>query len=164
MHRRDDQLQIDEYVEIGGVAAMGQLHIGVANLEYFQSILVHTNQLERRMSIHAARAEANFSEMRSFIQQKTQILNNNIQVFGGTIEGGFRLQHANTGRQLHRLEDAPVEALELMHGVDMATLSNNPKSLVELWREYQFGIDGRKAAQNFTTAERNRRTGGIKQK
>jgi len=46
----------------------------------------------------------------------------------------------------------------------MATLSHNPRSLIELWREFQFGVDGRKPASHFTTRERNNRTGGIKQK
>lgn len=44
------------------------------------------------------------------------------------------------------------------------TLSNNPKSLCELWKEYKFGIDGRKPAEQFTEKERNRRVGGLKQK
>ena len=46
----------------------------------------------------------------------------------------------------------------------MATLSSSPRSLMELWREFEFGIDGRKPASQFTIAERNNRSGGIKQK
>ena len=33
-----------------------------------------------------------------------------------------------------------------------------------LWDEWMFGIDGRKAAKSFTSAEKNNRKNGIKQK
>ncbi|KAL7512088.1 hypothetical protein ACHAXN_009059 [Cyclotella atomus] len=36
-----------------------------------------------------------------------------------------------------------------------ATLSKMPRNLIELWKEYQFGLNGRKAANLFTTGERN---------
>ena len=39
--------------------------------------------------------------------------------------------------------------------VTPATLSNNPRSLLMLWQEYKLGINGRKPAEKFTTAERN---------
>ena len=42
-----------------------------------------------------------------------------------------------------------------MEEVTTATLSNNPRSLVLLWEEYKFGINGRKSAEQFTRAERN---------
>ena len=32
-----------------------------------------------------------------------------------------------------------------------ATLSNCPRSLFELWQEYEFGLQGRKAARRFTS-------------
>ena len=99
------------------------------------------------MNNHASQCEANLSEIRGFINQKTKILNNNIRIFGGTIEGGFRIQHGNTGRVLQRIGMGLDEGkLEPMEVTNIATLSNNPRSLVELWREYQFGIDGRKPA------------------
>ena len=35
-------------------------------------------------------------------------------------------------------------------------LSNCPRSLFELWQEYEFGLQGRKAAKRFTSRERGR--------
>ena len=35
-----------------------------------------------------------------------------------------------------------------------ATLSNCPRSLFELWQEYEFGLQGRKAAKRLTSRER----------
>src|SRR5210317_2335587 len=105
------------------------------------------------------------SEMRQFINKKVKVLNNNIRNFGGSIEGSFRIQGANAGRTFQRISMGDSEsALEPLIVENMATLSNNPRSLVELWREYQFGIDGRKPARDFSTDERNNRVGGIKQK
>ena len=37
-----------------------------------------------------------------------------------------------------------------------ATLSNCPRSLFELWQEYDFGLQGQKAAKRFTSRERGR--------
>ena len=37
-----------------------------------------------------------------------------------------------------------------------AMLSNCPRSLFELWQEYEFGLQGRKAAKRFTSRERGR--------
>jgi hypothetical protein len=45
-----------------------------------------------------------------------------------------------------------------------AKLIPRPRCLYELWQEYQFGIGNNKAAKNFTSAERNNKDQGIKQK
>ena len=37
-----------------------------------------------------------------------------------------------------------------------AMLSNCPRSLFELWQEYEFGLQGWKAAKRFTSRERGR--------
>ena len=37
-------------------------------------------------------------------------------------------------------------------------------SLLELWREYKHGLDGKKPAEKFTIAECNSPVGGVKQK
>jgi len=165
VQRKDDQLDINEYIDIDGLSQVGIIDGSVAHMEYFQSILVWMNQLEHLMNNYAAQSEASLSDMRSFITQKVRILNNNIRIFGGTMEGSIRIQQANTGRRLQRINYNHIEdEIEPMEVADMATLSSNPRSLMELWREFQFGIDGRKAAQNFTVEERNRTQGGIKQK
>ncbi len=86
-------------------------------------------------------------------------MNNNIRRFGGTIEGAFVVQRGQQRRG--RGTEAPAG-----EGADInaAVLVQNPKTLMELWREYKFGIEGRKPAEQFTTAERNNRVGGINQK
>jgi hypothetical protein len=39
--------------------------------------------------------------------------------------------------------------------IKQAELSQNPRSLQRLWREYKEGLNGRKPAEQFTTAEVN---------
>lgn len=48
----------------------------------------------------------------------------------------------------------------LDHASDIATLSKCPRTLYALWNEYEFGLNGQKAAKNFTSQEwgRNRFT------
>ena len=62
-------------------------------------------------------------------------------------------------------EEPPPPAFETRRGIDStAKLCPRPRSLFELWEEYLFGIGTNKPAKNFTSAERNNRDNGIKQK
>ena len=101
-----EHLQINEFIDINTIGnTNSQIHAGVAQLEHFQSIFVRLNQLEQLVNNHAARNDANVANMRSLISQKVRVLNNNIRVFGGTVEGGFRVQQANTGRVLQQINN-----------------------------------------------------------
>ena len=104
------------------------------------------------------------SKLRSHCTRHYTILNNNIRSFGGTIQGALLIQRENTGRRLLRLQGGVPPNQPANEDPNPATLCNNPRTLHQLWREYKFGIDGRKAAETFTTKERNERLGGAKQK
>ncbi|CAJ1938212.1 unnamed protein product [Cylindrotheca closterium] len=159
VHRRDDQLMIDEAIIIdgdGSTGAGGAVVAGNATYDLFQSIQINIQQLQQQLNNVAARSDTNFSDLRAYIRHRDRILNNNIRAFGGTIEGGLQIQQANAGRRLLPLaarganvDVGPVEA------ANMAILSGNPRSLYGLWREYQHGIAGRKPARYFTATERN---------
>ena len=95
-----------------------------------------------------------FSEMRSYIGSQLRVINNNIRAYGGTIQGYLvRQRSSNSGRR--DLNNADASEAVPMAEVSTAVLSNNPRTRMDLWREYKFGIDGRKAAERFTTRERN---------
>ena len=69
-----------------------------------------------------------------------------MRCYGGTIQGSLVRQRAsNTGHRLLRHGEAN-EAPDLVE-VRPAILSNNPRSLMALWHEYGFGINGRKPAK-----------------
>ena len=63
----------------------------------------------------------------------------------------------------HSTNETPVQTAIDVIEIDrdetvnnLATLSNNPKSLHELWNEYEIGIGNRKAAKDFTRRERGK--------
>ena len=83
--------------------------------------------------------------------------NNNIRRYGGTIEGAFvrqRTYAANEQRATHAVSKSGMDNYHMLEEViQPAELSHNPRSLQGLWREYKEGLNGRKPAEQFTTAE-----------
>ena len=65
----------------------------------------------------------------------------------------MRQRSSNSGQRV--LNNADASEAVPMAEVSTAVLSNNPRILMNLWCEYKFGIDGRKAAKRFTSRERN---------
>lgn len=133
---------------------------GVSN-ELVQSFMVRVNRLEHQQSQHHAGTSNQLTEMRSFIGSQFRRVNRNVSAFGGTIEGGalVRQRASNSGQRPlgpNAAAGAPAEATATPAEATSAELINNPKTLMELWNEYDKGINGRKAARKFTTAERVR--------
>jgi len=139
----------------GGGGAVAAATGNSTSHDLLQSIHTSIQQLQQQLNEVAARSDANFSDLRAYMRQRDRILNDNIRAyFGGTIEGGLlRSQQVNTSRRLLPLATEGGENAGV--GPAEATLSGNPKSLNELWQEYQHGIDGHKPARNFTARERN---------
>ena len=132
---------------------------GVSN-ELVQSFMVRVNRLEQQQSQHHAGTSNQLTEIRSFIGSQFRRVNRNVSAFGGTIEGALVRQRASNSGQRplgpNAAAGAPAEATATPAEATPAELINNPKTLMELWNEYDKGINGRKAARKFTTAERVR--------
>jgi CBS-domain-containing membrane protein len=94
------------------------------------------------------------SEMQTQNRRQFQVLNNNIRCFGGRIEGSL-VRQVNSNRQQRLLAMNEADEAAPMEAVNDAQLSSQTRDLITLWREYQFGLNGRKAARLFTTRERN---------
>ena len=87
-----------------------------------------------------------------------RVINNTVRAYGGTIQGSLVRQRAsNRAVSMAAQDEADQENIAPLEEVTPATLSNNSRSLVLLWQEYKFGINGRKPAEQFTLAERNRK-------
>ena len=56
---------------------------------------------------------------------------------------------------LYRQKEAPHTKRMAEVSFRSATLSNNPRTLHDMWREFKFGLNGRKPAQHFSRHERN---------
>jgi hypothetical protein len=121
--------------------------------------LVKLDRMERQINQQFAQVHAIMETNNRIAMNHYHTLNNNIRRFGGTIEGAFVVQRG-ARRDHPPLVDAVANGREQQE----ALLSHNPRTLLELWREYKQGIDGRKPAEQFTVAERNSRVGGVKLK
>ena len=167
VYRLEDKLMIEPQVSFDGganIVRAGANQAGsLVTSEMIQTILIRLNHMDHAIQTLFNLQQAGLAEHRVWMANKFGVVNNNIRAFGGTIEGGFQIQRANAGRRLRRFKDD--EGFDVGDDVpNMATLSNNPRSLHELWQEYKYGIDGRKPAEQFTSKERNNRQKGTKQK
>ena len=131
--------------------------------EAIQTILIRLNRLEQNQTQMQVAFNTQISDMRNYIAGQFRVMNNNVRAYGGTIQGSLvRQRQSNRGTNL-MLASQSGQAPPLVE-IRPATLSNNPRSLCDLWREYEFGINGRKPAKEFTMQERNVTLGGTKQK
>jgi hypothetical protein len=114
----------------------------------------------------AAAMLSNLKNRRTHMLNELQVLDSNIRVLSDRLatEGTrMRMQQASNmnGRPLQSSRGAMLSQAEQKKSV---VLSNNPRTLEDLWREYKFGLNGRKPAEQFTSSERNSRIEGVKQK
>ena len=125
--------------------------------ELAQTVLIRLDRMEQLILTNHMDVKSEIADWRRRNDQKFRTINNNIRCFAGTIEGGFMQQHqqVNNGQRLWRMNDSTDPAADEVGVDEMATLSQNPRSLKELWLEYKYGLDGRKPAKDFTTKERN---------
>jgi len=153
-----------------------------------QQALAHQNNDNRQIIAYLQRIEENQqeqfqlirnsqAEQKQWLEQQVQLIINNQRRFGGTTEGSFARQQPDRRRlaQDHtrelqqqqvaarRVVRAPALPLRRGDIAPNAQLANNVKTLLELWREYNFGIGTNKPARQFTSAERNQ-SNGIKMK
>ena len=125
--------------------------------EVVQTILVRMDVLEQAHTQSQLNHSASISELRSYTPSQFRVLNNNISAFGGTIQGSLVLVRQRTSNRGVLLSgtDTPQSQLQLLVETTPATLNGNPRTLQRLWDKYKFGINGRKPAEYFTTAEKN---------
>jgi hypothetical protein len=164
IYRIDEMLMIDEVTPLedgeGGGGNGGQQAGGPQNL---LTLLARIDRLERNDSERHRQLVGSVTRVEHTVVTHSNRTNNNIRRFGGTIEGAFVAQRGN-GAQRRGAGGGGAEAGNAVNGGDGATLCHNPRTLMELWREWKHGVDGRKPAEQFTSRERNNRTHGMKQK
>jgi hypothetical protein len=85
------------------------------------------------------------SILRQWVDANFKTINNNIRRYGGTIQSGLARQQPQQ-QVLQRRGTA--EELE-DDGVLPATPGKTPRTLAELWEEYQYGIGNRKPAKDL---------------
>ena len=124
-------------------------------LEMGQTILIRVGNVKQqlvRMNVNAMNGQ---SEGCAEMRKLWRVTNNNMQAFGGRIQGALVQQRASNQGVALVGKDADDDELLQVQEATPATLSNNPRSLQLLWQEYKFGINGRKPAEQFIPKDRN---------
>jgi hypothetical protein len=122
---------------------------------------VITNQRRYGGTVHSSFARGNRQEQqRRTLQQQRAAADAAAEATDGATNAGERPARAEATGDV-----APPRPRAARPAVSReAKLVGRPRCLYELWQEYQFGIGNNKPAKNFTTAERNNRDDGLKQK
>ncbi|KAK1737232.1 hypothetical protein QTG54_012099 [Skeletonema marinoi] len=159
IHRMNDQLFITPIGEGQLVAGASGGSAGMLGTEAVQTLIIRQQQYQQETNQRFDSQASQLYELRNYCGCQFRRLNNNIRSFGGTIEGSFvrqRTQQMVTATTQNEVVVRNDNQQEVEEGiVQLAELSHNPTSLHDLWREYRFGLNGRKPAIQFTRKERN---------
>jgi len=159
-------LHIEELTQgAGQEAGAAQLPMGVAGTDtgaMVQTIILNQQRTITNQALMQVQIDNRFAEMKTYIGRQNVTLNGNIHRFGGTVQGGFARQdpvQAGERQAALRERGLPLDALNLPAGVlehrdPTAELAKNLHSLEDYWREWKYGIGGRKPAQLFSSRER----------
>ena len=156
---------IDEMPYEDGAApaapAVGPVNAAV-NDQQMAQVLINLQALQQSVAQNHQQQSASIASFRDWALNQFRTVNNNVRSFGGTIQGAMARQDPQQAARRRQATDPQQQVQQ--DGTLPATLAKQPRTLAELWDEYQFGIGGRKPAKNWNRNERGNRTHGIKQK
>ena len=166
IYRIQDSLMIDEMIPRGGdndgphVAAM-PANQAVTEQQHSQ-VLINVQSLQQQVAQNHQQGMDAIASLRDWALNQFRTVNGNIRAYGGTIQGALVRQHPQQQARQRQATDPQLQVQQ--EGTLPATLSPTPRTLAELWEEYQFGIGGRKPAKDWSGIERGNKQFGIKQK
>lgn len=139
----------------GGQAAAagtgGQQLNGGGSHQLLQGILLQVGQTRQAVSLLHMHVDNQFQAMKTWQQRQNVLINSNIRRFGGTIQGAFARQDP---QQAANRRDAAAQQQQPALEDGTAELSACPRTLMDLWHEWKFGLGNRKPAEQFTARER----------
>jgi hypothetical protein len=114
------------------------------------TILLAINRLEQRQGDQHQQVCASISGLRSYCATQFSLMNRNMNRY--SMQPVRRIGPAGGGGGgSNNSNDIANEGIDAT-----AKLSIHPRTLLLLWHEYLFGLEGSKPARNFTSAERGR--------
>jgi Transcriptional activator of glycolytic enzymes len=165
IYRIQDSLMIDEMPQAGnngGAAAPANGALPVVNEQQHAQVLINVQALQQAVAQNHQQQTDAIAALRTWALNQFRTVNSNIRAYGGTIQGAMARQDPQ--QQARRRQGTDPQRQVQQEGTLPATLSPTPRTLAELWEEYQFGIGGRKPAKNWSSTERGNTMHGIKQK
>jgi Transcriptional activator of glycolytic enzymes len=124
---------------------------------------VNVQRLQQQQAQNHQQTMDSIASLRMWVSNQFRAVNGNIRAFGGTIPSALARQDPQQQARRQQAEDPEQQVQEEGDGRP-ATLAKQPRTIQELWTEYQFGIGGRKPAKDFSSTERGNMQFGIKQK
>jgi hypothetical protein len=124
-------------------AATTQLHINQQ-----QTVLLAINRMDQRQANQHQQVCAEISGLRSYCSSQFALMSRNMSRY--SMQPVRRIGPANpnaaTGTPRSHFRNEGIDAT--------AKLAPHPRTLLLLWHEYLFGLEGNKPARNFTSTER----------
>jgi hypothetical protein len=147
VYRVEDQLMIDE----AGAPQQQQQpgHPGVMSAEAIPTLFAQVNSLRRQIDELRDTSQSNASALRTDMQRHFAMLNRNVRRIAIAPARPIN----RTGATQDGDNEPPTEGGAVPY---VSTLSPTPRTLFDLWTEYEYGIGGRKPAKDFTAAERGK--------
>ena len=148
IYRIQDNLMIDEMIQQegdNGGPVVAQAPAGAPTEQQHAQVLINIQALQQAVAQNHQQAMDALASLREWVLNQFRHVNGNIRAHGGTIQGALARQDP---QQQARRRQATDPDLQVQEGTRPATLSRTPRTLAELWEEYQFGIGGRKPAKD----------------
>jgi hypothetical protein len=135
--------------EGGGEATGSQAATAAAQSSQIQTTLLSINWLKKRQAENQHQLQQHMSELRSYTSTKFKQVHTNMNRFS-----------ASPARRIGQTRPGASDA-SVCHTLNKtydftANISSCPRKLVLIWQEYFYGLEGNKAAKNFTSVERGR--------
>lgn len=163
-------LDHNEEVDLAQAMVTGGHGTMIHHESLLHNIVNLMDDMKQNMDLQFQQVLSSLGLNRSFQLQQFNRINNNVRRYGGTIQSAFanqvRQQIEGTSQQQQQQQQqlpSPPRIVGRYRTSDpKATLAPRIRDLTQLWLEYTTGIDGRKAAKDFSPAERG--AAGVKQK
>jgi hypothetical protein len=132
-----------------GEATGSQAATAAAHSSQIQTLLLSINRLKKRQAKNQQQLQQHTSELRSYTATQFKQVHTNMNQFAAspTRRLGPTRAGASEASFCHTLNNTYDST---------AKLSSFPRNLLLLWQDYLYGLEGNKAAKNFTSVERGR--------
>jgi hypothetical protein len=150
--RVENQVFIEDAITMnaGNGVGGGQAAGAASQADQYQTIMLSLHRLHAREMEHHQQNQVNYSQLRNYCCTQFNQVNRNMT--------RYSMQPVRPlGPNRNAAATTAATAATATEGVDSTTkLSAHPRTLMLLWHEYLYGLEGNKAAKDFTPVERGR--------